>query len=155
MKKSKKQNYLYIFPIIFLIFPFIFFLGISLVKFFNTGIFNYKSNFYYFYLNCHEIKEFIFPAIFFFTICLLFLLIYKAIKKRIKLSVWITLIIIGIIVILIGNRFLFLITNDIWIKDSFSFLLKGINPYSFVLSCELTFLTCYILHLFDIKILSK
>ncbi len=155
MKKSKNQNNLYIFPFIFLLFPFIFFLGISLIKFFNTGVFNYGSNFNYFYLTCYNIKEYLFPTIFFFTLCLLFVLINKGTKKRIKITAWIILIIIGIITILIGNRFLFLVTNNIWVNDSFNFLLNGIDPYSLTLSCELTFLICFILHYFDIKFLSK
>lgn len=155
MKKSKKQNYLYIFPLIFLIFPFVFFLGISFVKFINTDIFNYGNNFNYFYLTCLNIKEYLFPTIFFFTLCLLFVLINKVTKKRIKKSAWIILILIGIIMILTGNRLLFLITNKVWVKDSLNFLLNGINPYSFLLSCELTFIVCFILHYFDIKYLLK
>ena len=155
MKKLKKQNYLYIFPFIFLLFPFIFFLVISLIKFFNTGIFNYGSNFNYFYFTCKNIKEYLFPALFYFTFCLLFALINKLIKKRINIISWIILIVIGIIIILIGNRFLFLITNNIWANDSFNFLLNGITPYSFILSSELTFIICSIIQYFDIKILCK
>ena len=71
------------------------------------------------------------------------------ISKKIKSILWIFLIICGIIIILIGNRMLFIISNSLWNQNVIVFLCKGLTPYTFTLSTELTLLVCSILYYFN------
>lgn len=152
MKKSKKQ--IFIFPILFIIFPLVFFFVISLIKYINTGTFNYLNNFQYLYISLQNIKEYLLPSIIFFTLGLIIILINKFRKRKtLKIKGWIFLEILGILMILIGNRVIFLIQVNVLNNEIFSFLINAVNFYSFVIACELTFLVSFILNYFDTKYL--
>ena len=154
-QKRKKFNYTLIFPIIFLIFPFIIFLLISVIRYLNTGTFNYTNNFVYFIDAIKNFREYIFPSVVFLTFGLAIIIFNKIINKKLRVLNWIFITVLGIIIILIGNRFLFIAMNNLWSENIFEFLLNGINLYSFIFSCELCFLVCSILNYFDIKYLNK
>ncbi len=157
-KKAKHNNkYLFVFPIIFLIFPPLFFLTVSVFRFFNTDTFNYFSNFFYFSLAIKRISEYLFPTVLFFVFGAFTVCIYKFFsKKQFKWYAWLIICNIGTFLILLGERILFLITNGYTLNsDVISFLINGIEIYSFTLSAELSFLICFILHFFDTKFLNK
>lgn len=153
--KRKKFNYTLIFPIIFLIYPFIIFLLISVIRYLNTGTFNYTNNFFYFIDAIKNFREYIFPSVVFLTLGLAIIIFNKIINKKLRVLNWIFITILGIIIILIGNRFLFIALNNLWSENIFEFILNGINLYAFIFSCELCFLVCSILNYFDIKYLNK
>lgn len=155
-KNSKKPNPIFIFPALFLAFPILFFFALSMIRYINTGLFNYSNNFIYFFHSVKSIKEYIFPAIIFLTIGLSIVLLSKFLsKKSLKKHLWIFIVLLGILIILSGNRLLFIAINNLWSYDILTFIINGITPYTFLLSCEVTFLVCFILHYFDIKYLKK
>ena len=146
---KKKFDFKYLFPLLCIIFPFVSFFIISLIKYINSGIFNYTNNFIYFFDCLKSVKEYIFPTILFLTLGLAIVVISKLFSKKIKSILWIFLIICGIIIILIGNRMLFIISNSLWNQNVIVFLCKGLTPYTFTLSTELTLLVCSILYYFN------
>lgn len=154
-KKRKKFNYTIIFPLLFFISPFIIFFIASSIRYFNTGIFNYTNNFLHFYNVIKNFKEFIFPSVFFLTIGLAIIIFNKFINKKLCFVNWLILALSGIIIILIGNRFIFIIANKLWSENFFEFLFSGINLYTFVFATELCFIVCTILNYFDIRYLKK
>lgn len=153
--KRKKFNYTIIFPILFFIFPFVIFSLTSLIKYFNSGVFNFSNNFIYFYNVIKNFKEFIFPSIIFLTVGLTTILFNKFINKKLRFINWVIITLIGIIIILIGNRLIFIIANSLWSENFLEFLFNGINLYSFVFASELCFIVCSILNYFDIRYLKK
>ncbi len=154
-KSRKKFNYTIIFPILFFLFPFFIFLIFSFIRFLNTGLFNYTNNFLHFYNVIKNFKEYIFPSIVFLTVGLIIVIFNKIINKKLRFINWFFITLLGIIIILIGNRTLFIITNNLWSEDFFEFIFNGINLYSFIFASELCFLVCAILNYFDIKYLKK
>ncbi len=146
---KKKKIFNYLFPILCIVFPLIAFLVISVVKYISSGIFNYSNNFVYFYDCLKNIKEYIFPSILFFTIGLAIVVIFKFASKKITTKLWLLIVFLGIFIILLGNRFLFIISNDLWNQDIFTFLYNGITPYTFILSSELMLLICSVLNYFN------
>ena len=148
MSKKRKFNHL-IFPVLFIIFPFFVFLIVSVTRYFNTGIFNYANNFIHYYDALKNIKEYIFPAILFLTIGLLYVVISKLAKKKINFANWLTLLVIGLIIIICGNRVLFIVSNNLWHENIFDFILNGINVYSFVLSSQFCFFISSIVYYFE------
>ena len=156
MKKSKNLKNIIIFPVLFLFFPFLYFLLLSLIRYVNTGNFNYLSNFTYLFSTLKEINEYLFPTVIFLTLGLLTVLINKTFNKKIiKPIVWIIIILSGILIILFGNRFIFIAINNYWNTDIIIFLTHSVNHYTFLISIELTFFICFILHYFDIKYLKR
>ena len=153
--KRKKYNYTIIFPILFFIFPFVIFSLTSLIKYFNSGVFNFSNNFIYFYNVIKNFKEFIFPSIIFLTVGLTIILFNKFINQKLRFINWVIITLIGIIIILIGNRLIFIIANKLWSENFVEFLFNGINLYSFVFASELCFIVCSILNYFDIRYLKK
>lgn len=152
---KKRQKYNLIFPILFLIFPFVFFLIISIIKYFNTGIFNYGSNFTYFYAALKNYKEYIFPTILFLTVGLSVVFIKKLLKRKFKPNGWIILLLLGIFMILCGSRILFIISNNLWNNNFISFIFSGVNFYTFIFSTELCILVLNIVYFFDRIILKS
>ncbi len=156
MKKSKKFNNIIIFPILFLVFPFLYFLLLSLIRYINTGNFNYLNNFTYLFNALKDVNEYLFPTVIFLTIGLFTILINKTFNKKIiKPMVWIIIILSGILIILFGNRLIFIAINNYWNTNIILFLTHSVNHYTFLISCELTFFICFILHYFDIKYLKR
>jgi len=154
--KKNKINKIYIFPLIFILFPLFYFLFLSFIRYINTDVFNYINNFSYFYISIKSIKEYLLPAVIFLTFGLILVLINKfAYKKIIKFKLWILIIFIGNIIVLLGNRIIFITINNLWQKNIFSFLINGIDPYTFLLSFQIVIFICFILHYFDIKYLRK
>ena len=154
-KKRKNFYYTLIFPILFLLFPFIMFFVASLIRYFNTGIFNYTNNFIYFYAVIKKFREFIFPSVIFLNLGLTIIIFYKFINKKLHFLNWLFITLTGIIIILVGNRFLFIIANKLWSAKLFEFLFFEINLYSLVFASELCFIVCSILNYFDNKYLRK
>ena len=154
-KMRKKFDVIYLFPILFIVFPFMIFLLISFVRYIKTGIFNYSNNFIYFLNTIKSINEFIFPLIIYLTLGLLIVVLTKLLNKKIKILSWIMIALIGTIIILLGNRFFFILSNNLWSEGVFKFLLNGFDMYRFVLSSELSFLISTLLIYFDTKYLTK
>lgn len=155
MAKKKKKQLLYLFPLLFLSFPFLIFLVISTIKFIKTGTFNYVTNFTYFYQALKGYSEYIIPTILFFTFALTYIVIIKLCKKTTKKLSWILIELFGITFILCGSRFIFVLSNNLWNNDILSFIFNGINIYTFIFSSELCFFTSSILFYFDKKYLKK
>ncbi len=154
-KKKNHKNTIYLFPILFLTSPFIIFLNLSTVRFLRTGIFNFSNNFIHFLDMLKNYNEYVFSTLIFFTIGLFYIVIMKIFNRKIKLLSWIILEVLGIIIIMCGNRFLFILTNNLWKNDIITFLLNGINIYTFTFAVELCFFTSSILFYFDNKYLKK
>lgn len=154
-KKKNHKNTIYIFPILFLTSPFIIFLISSTVRFIKTDIFDYLTNFTYFFDTLKNYSEYIFPTLVFFTIGLFYIVIIKIFNKKINFISWIFIELLGIIIIMCGNRFLFIITNNLWKNNIVEFLFNGINTYTFTFASELCFFTSSILFYFDNKYLKK
>lgn len=154
-KKRKKFDKTYIFPIIFIIFPLVLFLIASIIRYAKTENFNYFNNFIYLYDALKNYKEYIFSTIVFFTLGLTTIVFYKFFKKKTKIYTWIILNFIGVLIILLGNRILFVAINNLWSYGFFKFLLNGVNLYTFVLASEFCFLVSSLLAYFDLNYLKK
>lgn len=154
-KKKKLKHSIYIFAILFLTFPILIFLISSAVRFIRTGIFDYFTNFTYFFNTLKNYSEYIFPTLVFFTLGLFYIVIIKIFNKKINFISWILIELLGMIIIMCGNRFLFIITNNLWKNNIIEFLYNGINTYTFVFASELCFFTSSILFYFDNRYLKK
>lgn len=155
MTKKRNKNFVYIYPLLFLVFPFIAFFIISFIRFLKTDIFNYSSNFKYFYDVILNYKQYILPTLIFFTIALFYIAIIKILKQKTKILSWIFITILGIIIITCGNRLIFIISNNLWNKEILIFIFHEVNIYTFIFSCEMCFLASSLLFYFDKKYLKK
>ena len=153
-KKNKKYDIL-LFPILFLLTPFLVFLAISTYKYIGTGIFNYKSNFIYFYDVILNIKEYLFPMLLALTSGLLILVLTRVFSKKMRVFAWIFLCLIGTFIIACGSRILFAFNQVAEFDELFRFILHGITPYTVLFALEATYLICIIIKIFEVYLFKK
>ncbi|MBR2861746.1 MAG: hypothetical protein IKB86_07910 [Clostridia bacterium] len=151
-KAGKKR--LPLFPVLFFTVPFVLFLLFSLTRYAYTDKFNYGNNFIYFFEAIKNYKEFLFPSVIFLTVGLGIVLLNKLFAKKTSAIIWIILSCLGITIILLGSRILFITVNQISLIENFSFIFNGITEYTFLFSLEITLLIESILEYFD-KFLNK
>ncbi len=156
-KNKRKLNALLLFPTLLILIPPFIFLILTCVRYFKTGAFNYFTNYFYFFQVVKNIKEYIFPAILFLVFGVLIVCINKLItRKALKNHVWIVLGIVGTLIILLGERLLFLIYNNYSLSNQVMlFLLNGMNVYTITFSLEISLLVCLFMNYIDIKFLNK
>lgn len=138
---SKKHNCL--FPALALLTPPLIFAIVLLLNYIKGGELSFNAYSMHFKLYWQTIKlynAYIFPLILYFSLSATTMLLHNLFfKKYLSVSFWVVFTILGIVLMLFGSRFLFFFTHTSDNSELFSFLLSGINIYSFTLALQLTF----------------